>query len=652
MKAKGMYATVEVPAPPPQPIEPAAPRGPEDEWQVCVALVDALPNQALPQRVAAIGQLLRNPSTAIRQQALHLGSAVLADEQLVEHLRDGSDDVLRNAGLEILKLRGLRSLPVAVSLLADPDPDVVLQAILILDHLRDARAIEPLTAILASTDTNLVQAAITALGHIGNARVAGALVPFLHGDPWLQFAAVRAVGDLRATSTLPILERLIPDSFVGPVAVEAIGRIGGSGALQILHRQWAACVEHLGLDEVLALVAGAAETLPHIDRRVSGLVELLRPHLEDADPRRAADAARALLALGPGESDAAALDALIAGTDSTTLPRCLRSRKDLLNRCLTDARIPRSWSFEMLGLWPLAAQPDAIDAVLRRVETQDVDDALAGTLVMLRSHDVGTALLSLYMRLPAEKRRLLLPALRNQRRSMMTLIGSCPLDAPTRVVLVAVLGQKKTFVHDLLSLPLEERLQVLFEIADQRRLMSLVPWKRLAAEAPEAYAPVVARVAGETRLISLRPVLRTLLDREPLPAVIRTIGLLADEASVPLLIRHLPDADPLVEAYLVEALGRIGGDASREALRGLLGTVAGDRRRNAMKALAGCAVAEDMELFRQVVTDPDWVVRLACVDALSRFPSDENLVAMASLVADPMAIVAQRAARSRWRSPG
>ncbi|HWS71932.1 MAG TPA: HEAT repeat domain-containing protein, partial [Thermoanaerobaculia bacterium] len=450
------------------------PRTPADEWQECIALVDALPQQELPQRAAAIEQLLRNPSAGIRQQALHLGSVVLPDEQLVDHLRNGSDDVLRNAGLEMLKLRGPQSIPVALALLDDADPDVVLQAILILDHIRDWQSVDALAALLKSADTNIVQAAITALGHIGNARIADELLPFLHGDPWLQFAAIRAVGDLRATSTLPTLQRLIPDSFVGPIAVEAIGRIGGGSALQILHRHWTECVEHLGIDEVLGLVADVAEALPHVDGRTAGLRDLLRPFLDDSQ-RRALVAARALLSLGAGESDAAAVTALIASSDSPALPRCFRSRKDLLNRCLTDPRFPRSWSFEMLSLWPLAAHAQAVDSVLRSIEEHDVDAALASTLVMLRSHDVAPALLSLYVRLPPEKRRLLLPALQNQRRSLMALIGSWPLDAPTRLVLVAVLGHSKTFVDDLLRLERNERLQVLFEIADHRKLMSLVP---------------------------------------------------------------------------------------------------------------------------------------------------------------------------------
>src|SRR5205085_1438326 len=56
---------------------------PSDQWQECIDIVDALPQQELPQRAAVIEQLLRNPSGAIRMQALHLGSVAMSDAQLV-----------------------------------------------------------------------------------------------------------------------------------------------------------------------------------------------------------------------------------------------------------------------------------------------------------------------------------------------------------------------------------------------------------------------------------------------------------------------------------------------------------------------------------------------------------------------------------------
>ncbi|MGH9363513.1 MAG: HEAT repeat domain-containing protein, partial [Thermoanaerobaculia bacterium] len=170
-------------------------RGPT--WDECMELLARLPALPLEARVEALERLMRNPSPGIRDRALRIGAAILSDEQLVDYLRNEPDAVLRNAGLEIFKLRGGRSFPLAVRLLKDPETDVVLQAVLILGHLRDPRALAPLRAVLEHPDANVVQMAIVAIGKLGDARSVPDLLPFLAADAWLQLAAVQALGDLR-----------------------------------------------------------------------------------------------------------------------------------------------------------------------------------------------------------------------------------------------------------------------------------------------------------------------------------------------------------------------------------------------------------------------------------------------------------------------
>src|SRR5436853_6804529 len=102
-------------------------------WDECVEILERLPAMPLDTRVEALERLVRNPSPGIREQALRIGAAVVPDARVLEYLRDPADAVLRNAGSEIFRLRGVRSVPVVVDLLRDPDPDVVLQAVLILD---------------------------------------------------------------------------------------------------------------------------------------------------------------------------------------------------------------------------------------------------------------------------------------------------------------------------------------------------------------------------------------------------------------------------------------------------------------------------------------------------------------------------------------
>src|SRR5215213_4550127 len=107
---------------------------PAPSWDECVEILERLPTLPFDSRIEALERLVRNPSPGIREQALRIGAAVLPDSRLTEYLRDETDAVLRNAGSEIFRMRGGKSLPVVVGLLSDPEPDVVLQAVLILDR--------------------------------------------------------------------------------------------------------------------------------------------------------------------------------------------------------------------------------------------------------------------------------------------------------------------------------------------------------------------------------------------------------------------------------------------------------------------------------------------------------------------------------------
>src|SRR5687768_6579124 len=103
---------------------------PSPSWDECVEILERLPAMPVDTRVEAVERLVRNPTPGIREQALRIGASVLPDSRLTEYLRDPADAALRNAGSEIFRLRGVRSLPVVVGLLQDSDPDVVLQAVL------------------------------------------------------------------------------------------------------------------------------------------------------------------------------------------------------------------------------------------------------------------------------------------------------------------------------------------------------------------------------------------------------------------------------------------------------------------------------------------------------------------------------------------
>ena len=96
----------------------------------------------------------------------------------------------------------------------------------------------------------------------------------------------------------------------------------------------------------------------------------------------------------------------------------------------------------------------------------------------------------------------------------------------------------------------------------------------------------------------------------------------------------------------MESLGRIGGPEARTALAEAARHAAAGEARLAYRALSLCATEDDSALFRDAATHPDWYVRLACADVLTRFARPENLAPLALLAGDPVPAVAHRALSS------
>jgi HEAT repeat protein len=399
----------------------AVPAGAELSWDGAMRLLEALPAMPLGERGAQVELLVHNASPGIRERVLRLGANLLPEERIAEHLRNDHDAVLRNAGLEMLKLRGARSFQLAVRLLADPEPDVVLQAVLLLDHLRDPRALEPLRAVLGHGDLNVAQAAILAIGRLGDGRSIPDLLPFLDADPWLQMAAVQALGDLRSRRAVADLARMLGDPVIGAIAAEALARIGGLTACRALAAHWLGQAGPLDDAALLGLLAHALEGLPRsraalADRpAIDQLLGSLGGRLADPAPEIRAAAARCVLALGPNPGDEAALAALIAlaeigengengedgegaegaegvhagqsvesgesgqgtqgrqggqggrggrdraaGRDAASPPPALRRRPDLIGALLLRPGTAGAWGLQLAALFPRRVAPAAI----------------------------------------------------------------------------------------------------------------------------------------------------------------------------------------------------------------------------------------------------------------------------------------------------
>jgi HEAT repeat protein len=621
-------------------------------WDECVQILERFPTLPFDSRVQAVERLVRNPSPGIREQALRIGAAILPDSRLTAYLRDDADAVLRNAGCEIFRLRGGRSLPVVVELLQDPDTDVVVQAVLILDRLRDPRALEPLHAILGHADPNVQQEAILAIGRLGDARSIPYLVPFLDSDPWVQMAAVQALGDLRTPAAIPYLAERLSDPLAGSLAAEALARIGGEAAFHALASYWPAAGEEIGMEieeeALLGLLAHVLEGLPGIPRPLpAGFRETLLPRLQggSAELRRAA--ARCLLVLGPSEFDAAALDVLIGSAPTSGgLPPALLQRGDLIGRLLRLSDVPRSWGFLLACRFPDQVPAEEFLAALDWAsEDPDLLPPLARALEKVSFPGLDEALLGLYLWLPIEHRELLEPALEAHGTELRaTLAGRSEVDDLDRLVLSAWLGQPTgEVVAAVLALPAPSRQLVASRLMRLEAVIRQLPWEAWLEEAPELFGALAAEAAGRYDLRALLPALRARAATAPGAALVRALGDLADREAVPVLLRLLASRIDL-RPVVLESLGRIGGHEARAALReAVLSGGEGAEERIAYRALAACAGAGDDALFRQATLHPDWYVRLASVDVLARFKHPENMAALVRLVADPAPAVAHRA---------
>jgi HEAT repeat protein len=624
----------------------AAAKEPEPSWEECMELLDQLPSLPTEERVAAIERLIRNSSPVIRERALRTGAAVVSDERLESYLREEADDVLRNAGLEMLKMRGPRALNLSVRLLRDPDGDVVLQAVLALGHVRDLRALEPLRSALNHEDPNVVQAAIEAVGKLGDARAIPDLLPFLEGDPWLQLATITALGDLRSPAAVGPLGRLLTDLMVGSLAAESLARIGGTKAYQSLCKHWLRFQDELDPETMIGLLAHVLEGLATAPRGPEELRASLAARLADGDDPTKLACARCLLALGPGPEDHQALELLGDGpSDASVLPACLAKRKDLIPDLLAQSGKARSWGFLLASRFPRAAPVPALASAARdEVPPAELIGSITKAFRKIRDVRLADALLDLYLRAPGDYRSALAPLMATHKPELREgLDARRDIDDEARLILGAHLGlDDDDTVAKIVAMEPKARLRVLNQVATQEDLVRRLPWEQWLREDPEMFAALAARVAAELSLRELVPFLRVQLAERPNPDLIRAVGELGDRDSVGALLGLLESGARNLVPLVLESLGRVGGPESRQAIR--LAILEGRcEPRIGYRALSLCAIEEDDALFRRAVGHPDWYVRLACADVLGRFMRPENLAALSQLAADPVGIVAQRA---------
>lgn len=474
-------------------------------WEHSIELLERLPTLPTRERVDAVELLFRSASPMVRERALRTGAVVVPDDRIEAYLRSDADDVARNAGLEMLKLRGSKGVALAIRLLRDDDPDVVLQAVLALGHARDLRALEPLRSALAHADPNVVQAAIEAVGRLGDARAVADLVVFLDAEPWLQMAAIQALGELRDRAAIEPLAALLPDLLVGPLVAEAIARIGGTKAYRLLAAQLLQFGVTADTEGLLALLAHVIEGLKIKPAPLPGLAELLTELLESPEPLEAGDAtrfaaARCLLSLAPSPADERAIGALVAGdVDALHLPACLEGRPDLVPQLLRQPSAARCWGLLLVERHPRsAAIPDLLQALDDGPATPELLKTAIRALTKVQRPALAAGLLARYQAASPERRRTLAHLVATQQTHLATALDQQRgLALEDRLVLAARAGiGLEEVARDIATLDVQQRIEVLEQLIDLPELTRILPWREWFEEDPDRWSDLAALAAG------------------------------------------------------------------------------------------------------------------------------------------------------------
>ena len=146
-------------------------------------------------------------------------------------LRDDENAGMRNAAMEIYVRLGPVATEPLLGLLGDPDEEVRNFATIMLGSLRDPRAIDPLIGAMRDPDVNVRHAAAASLGQIGAREAVLPLIDALKAEPWLQYPAIHALGEIGDPRAAPALLELLGDEFFRGPALEALGRLADRDAL-------------------------------------------------------------------------------------------------------------------------------------------------------------------------------------------------------------------------------------------------------------------------------------------------------------------------------------------------------------------------------------------------------------------------------------
>lgn len=635
---------------------------------------------------------LGDEDRSVRKEAIWQASHESDPDELVHMVEDHADARRRNAAIEALASGGARSVPALVRTLRHPDPEVIMFAASILGRTRDLSAVEPLIALVETTrDDNVAAAAIEALGKLAALEAVEPLVRALDRGPWLQFAAVFALGEIGDAGAVPALANHVDDPMIGTLAINALGKIGGADAVAHLARaldnadapeSFAATLRALGdaiarqpdLADLEALGEWRAlreEPNPAIETRLAELLDVDDAPTSDESDLELRTAAVSIVRALRMQSLYAPL---VLAARSQDLCEPLRFSALFIGNDLADAlamgmtydnanvQVLACYAAGALRLRGLADHAaDLLDSPTRAVrkvalETlerlghynalphmisliADPDPLIRGTartvLVRMDAGEVSSKMLAMH----PTPHTLDVQALRDW--LMIMRANPHPNQAP--------------FVESCLSHEDPSIRAAAIEVLDQLPARGVV-----AAITPllDDASPVVRikaiRALARFRLGHVRDLLLDQLDRDPATAAesLRVLTKLGDAATTPSLIERFGKLERTAQAATIEALTTLRDPGAEAHLVRMLANPDVELRRAAVVSLCRIGSPSGLRHALSATRDEAWQVRAALAQALPDLNDDHELAALERLSVDRHEAVAAVAARRlRDRDP-
>jgi HEAT repeat protein len=188
---------------------------------------------------------------AVSRSFLSIGGAAAA-RAIVYHIED-ENIATRNLAAKLLVKLGEKSVQALVPYLRSDNKDVRKLAVDILGEIKSTEPVYYLLPLLKDTDPNVIVAALEALGNIGTKTAIEPIIDTCEHYPYARIVAIEALGKVGGSSVRDFLENKFKEALSADKAdgvylfalLDAIGIVGDGDSLEILFANYDNLKEHL-----------------------------------------------------------------------------------------------------------------------------------------------------------------------------------------------------------------------------------------------------------------------------------------------------------------------------------------------------------------------------------------------------------------------